>query len=198
MKPMESKRLVVTPVTLDDAPCIVEAIQTSALQNLSFFSGKDLVTVEEEQAYLGRAMSDPSELLYLIVCKEGRKLVGTVGLHNIDIVNRNARLGISIFRPENRGKGYATEALELLMAHAFTGHRLDNAGNTFHKLYLNVFVDNERAQRPYAGMGFKKDGILRQHYLLNGEWRDMVQMSRLKWEWERLPGLSQYNLEPSS
>ena len=195
---MKPNRILLKLARPGDAQRIVEAIEVSTLQNLSFFSGKRRLTVEEERAYLEKIASDPSQQLYLIVRKDDGRLLGTVGLHDIDAANRNARLGISIFRAEDRGNGYATEALETLIALAFTMWKLGAAGNTFHKLYLNVFIENERAKQLYARIGFKKDGILRQHYLLNGEWHDMVHMSLFKSEWEELRQLDGYNLEPSA
>src|SRR3989338_951165 len=192
---MKSNRILLKLARPADAERIVEAIEVSALQNLSFFSGKRQLTVEEERAYLEKIARNPSEQLYLIICKDDDRLLGTVGLHDIDVVNRNARVGITIFRSEDRGRGYATEAL---IALAFTTWKLGADRNTLHKLYLNVFVENERARKYYQRIGFEEFCVLPQHYLLNGQWHDMMHMVLFKSRWEALREISRFNLEPSA
>ncbi|MDO8557905.1 MAG: GNAT family protein [bacterium] len=184
---IESERLLLRPAVPDDAKDIVNAIHASDLQNFSFF--RKSLTLKRERKYLEKIMESPSDLLYIIFRKEDERLIGSIGMHDMDMVNRNARLGISLFSKENWGNGYASEALRSFVRFVFNVS-LNYSGDTrFRKLHLNVFVENKRAQKRYTALGFRKDGVLRSHYLLtdkngNEEWHDMVHMSLLRSEWE--------------
>ena len=45
-----------------------------------------------------------------------------------------------------------------------------------HRIYLEVFADNERALKLYEKSGFKKEGILRDKILKNGVFKDVLIM----------------------
>lgn len=52
-----------------------------------------------------------------------------------------------------------------------------------HRVYLGLFVGNERAQRAYAAAGLVAEGVARGNSFLNGEPRDQVIMAILRPEW---------------
>lgn len=52
------------------------------------------------------------------------------------------------------------------------------------RLWLDVFPDNTVARRLYEKLGFVEEGILRDAYLWNGEFRSTVVMSILASEHE--------------
>jgi RimJ/RimL family protein N-acetyltransferase len=57
--------------------------------------------------------------------------------------------GIAIGRKDYWGKGYGTDALRVLVKHAFENLRL-------RKVYLTVFGSNVRGQKSYAKLGSGK------------------------------------------
>jgi aminoglycoside 6'-N-acetyltransferase len=67
------------------------------------------------------------------------------------------------------GGGYGREALRLVIAHCIArGH---------HRFTIDPAVDNERAIRSYAAVGFKPVGILREHERRpGGRWGDSLLM----------------------
>ena len=48
------------------------------------------------------------------------------------------------------------------------------------KVYLQVFTTNEKGHRLWTKAGFAVEGVLRQHYFVNGAFHDMYSMSVLK------------------
>ena len=54
---------------------------------------------------------------------------------------------------------------------------------TAHRVYLGLFVGNDRARRAYAGAGLIAEGVARGNAFLNGEPRDQVIMAILRPEW---------------
>ncbi|MCK6640025.1 MAG: GNAT family N-acetyltransferase [Bacteroidia bacterium] len=75
------------------------------------------------------------QLRLMITNKEGKD-VGAIDLFDYDPQHQRAGIGILIASPEDRGKGYASEALTVLIQYCF--HQLH-----LHQLYCTVTVDNE-------------------------------------------------------
>jgi RimJ/RimL family protein N-acetyltransferase len=65
----------------------------------------------------------PKELA--AVCKPYDYLIGMIGLENIEFENRRAEVSI-IINPEYKGKGYGTEAVDLLLEQGFNYLNLEN------------------------------------------------------------------------
>lgn len=78
--------------------------------------------------------------------------VGFADLQNFDALNLRAEVGLVIM-PEYRGRGLATEALELLA---------DYAHNTIHlhQLYAIVAASNQASLRLFEKTGYNKSAIL--------------------------------------
>lgn len=69
------------------------------------------------------------------------------------------------------GRGYGREALRVAIRHF--------AGRGHHRFTIDPAVDNARAIRSYAAVGFKPVGILRAHERRDGAWRDGLLMDLL-------------------
>ena len=83
--------------------------------------------------------------------------VGTIDLFDFDPYHLRAGIGILIYSEKNRKKGYATEALQLLINYSF--HYLG-----LHQLYCNIASDNMKSIKLFTKVGFiivgeKKDWI---------------------------------------
>jgi RimJ/RimL family protein N-acetyltransferase len=104
------------------------------------------------------------------------KFIGQCGLFNLDSTAMACELGITIGDKEYWGRGYGRDSIRLLLDYAF---RLRN----FHKVWLRVQGDNERAMRAYRACGFVEEGRLREHVFSNGRYLDFVHMGVLRDEW---------------
>lgn len=101
------------------------------------------------------------------------ELVGSCQLLNVDQRHSTAGLQIRIGKDEARGKGYGTEAVRLLVAHAFRDMNLE-------RVQLHVFAGNDRAIRAYEKAGFRREGLLRSAVYLDGQRSDVVVMGILR------------------
>ena len=84
--------------------------------------------------------------------------------------------------PQSRAreiKRRITEATRLVLGHAFEELGL-------HRVSLEVFAFNPRAQRAYEKVGFVTEGVRRDALRFDGEWVDSVLMSVLDHEWSAL------------
>lgn len=105
--------------------------------------------------------------------------VGNAGLHQIDWPNRAAEVGIFIGEKQFWNQGYGREALRLLLEYGFNTVNL-------HRICLRVYADNPRAIRSYERVGFVHEGRLRQAHYRRGGYIDVLLMSLLRPEWDRL------------
>ena len=130
-------------------------------------------SVVEERGWLDRAMrnDDPTAVTYVIESADG-EYAGSIGLMHIDGRNRRAEVGVVISRPEDWGRGMGSEAMILMLRHAFEEMNL-------HRVTLRVYTFNERAQRSYAKIGFVEEGRLREDTYRHGAWHDTVLMGIL-------------------
>ena len=94
--------------------------------------------------------SDPSRILFAVRTLADATLVGTVQLAGIHPVHRSAELIVRIGDEQQRGRGYGTEALRLLVDFAWRDLNL-------HRVFLHVFADNERAIPVYRNVGFAEE-----------------------------------------
>jgi RimJ/RimL family protein N-acetyltransferase len=108
--------------------------------------------------------------------KGGEKLIGNCGIHAIDWKNRVGEVGITIGEKEYQGKGYGTEAMELLIEYGFKTVNLN-------RIQLRVYEFNSRAINSYNKIGFVEEGRMRQAVFINAEYHDTIFMSILQEEW---------------
>ena len=137
----------------------------------------DLYSLEETRQFVENViLNSTSSKSYIIEEKEGNTAIGVTSLIHIDTKNRNAECIIDIGEQEYWGKGYGTEALQLLLAYAFLELNL-------HRVSLRVFSFNEKAIHIYYKLGFEKEGVIRESLYRNGEWHDIITMGILKSEY---------------
>lgn len=104
------------------------------------------------------------------------KHIGNCGLHDIDWKNRFTEVGIMIGEKEYQGKGFGTEAMELIIRYGFETVNLN-------RIQLHVYDFNIRAIKSYLKIGFIEEGRMRQGQFKNGKYHDMILMSMLYEEW---------------
>src|SRR5579859_3247255 len=113
------------------------------------------------------------------------KLIGFGGL-NVAWNNQSTWVYIGIGEPNYRGKGYGSDAMQLLVNYAFRELGLYRVG-------LGVFGYNTRAIRVYEKLGFVYEGAQREALYREGQRYDTLSMSMLRPEWE-----ARLQLEPSA
>jgi len=104
------------------------------------------------------------------------RLIGSCAFSQLDGDNGSAMYHITIGEKDAWGRGYGTEATQLMLDHAFGALGL-------HRIGLTVFEFNERATRAYRRCGFVVEGRARESIWRDGRWWDELAMSVLASEW---------------
>ncbi|MEU9701871.1 GNAT family protein [Streptomyces sp. NPDC047981] len=94
--------------------------------------------------------------------------VGSVTVGGVDTRAGHFKSGIEITR-DRRGKGYAKEAVALLLTYMFAERR-------FHKCEVEIHAFNDASLALHRSLGFVEEGRLRQHEYFAGAYQDLVLM----------------------
>lgn len=107
--------------------------------------------------------------------------VGAVFLNDIDWVHGNADLGIYIGDTTLQGRGIGYCACTMILDYAFYGINL-------RRISLKVLETNKKACDLYEALGFTKEGVDRNAYLLHGQPTNVVRFGLLAEDYiDRLP-----------
>lgn len=79
--------------------------------------------------------------------------------------------------PEYQGEGYGTEAVSLLIDHAFREYHHGAVA-------AKVFPDNQASRGLLESLGFSQEGRLRKRLFWDGKYRDQLVYGLLREEWE--------------
>jgi ribosomal-protein-serine acetyltransferase len=104
-----------------------------------------------------------------------RKIIGGIGMHEWDHVLEKAQLGYWVSK-DFEGKGIITTCLERFIDFLF-----DKVG--LNKLEIHFVPANNRSATIAERLGFKVEGVLRDSYVINGAFTDLVVTGLLKKEW---------------
>ncbi|MFB6595214.1 GNAT family N-acetyltransferase [Streptomyces diastaticus] len=113
----------------------------------------------------GRPPGGETFRLVVEVVADG-SFAGAVTVGETDRRAGRFRIGVEIGRGHRR-RGYAAEAVSLLLAYQFGEERL-------HKCEVEVYAFNEASLALFRGVGFVEEGRLRDHEFLAGAHHDVV------------------------
>ncbi len=111
--------------------------------------------------------------LRLIICDKDEKAIGSIDLFDFDPGNSRAGIGILIAEQSDRKKGYASEALKLLIEYSFT--ILD-----LHQLYCNITMDNEASILLFQKHGFLITGMKKEWIRDGQSFKDELLLQRMR------------------
>lgn len=109
---------------------------------------------------------------YAVLRAEDGVFLGEAVLNELDEESARANFRIGLAGQEVYGRGYGTEATRLILDYAF-----DQVG--LHRVELEVYAFNPRAQRSYEKSGFVREGVRRQALRWEGTWYDVIVMGIL-------------------
>lgn len=134
-------------------------------------------TREEFERFLERIDNEQTES-FLICPSENDAIAGIINLSQIFYGPfQNAYLGYGL-GVRFTGKGYATEAVQLVLKYAFTDLKL-------HRLEANVQPHNIASIRVLERCGFTKEGFSEKYLKIGGRWRDHERWAIIWHRWRR-------------
>lgn len=159
----------------EDLPAVRRWYHDPELARLTRYSLRPMSDEDIDRYFYGRLLS-AEQLGYAITLRDSRRLIGSTTFSNLDPENSSTLFHISIGETDAWGKGYGTEATELMLWLAFERIGL-------HRVALSVFDFNSRAVRSYEKSGFSVEGRHRQAIARDGGRWDELTMGILASEW---------------
>ena len=146
---------------IKDAPLMLEWMKDPLVSRFFRFDFSSM-TVDDCIRFIESAEDDPKTKHFAIV-NEDDEYLGTISLKNI--TDKDAEYAISTRRAVH-GTGVALEATRQILSYAF-----DDLG--LERVYLNVLVDNQRANAFYRKAGFVFQYLEKNAVVINGIARDL-------------------------
>ena len=131
------------------------------------------------QAYQQTGLLKRESGMLLIETLEDQQVIGFVRYTLIPFPDSdlpNPEIGFGIPMASAHGKGYAKEAVKLLVDYLFSGYPTER---------IVAFTDTENipAQKVMEGIGFRCEGTMRRAMFRNGRWQDIAIYGILREEW---------------
>jgi RimJ/RimL family protein N-acetyltransferase len=180
MKQVETKRLILRQLQLDDAPIIEQLAGKYEVAKTTLSiphpypkgSGKDFITS------VLLAESQGKMVMFAIVSKEIGQLIGVMNI-SVRLDHQRGELAYWLGRPY-WGKGFGTEAATAVLQYGFEQLNLN-------KIFAAAFFENPGSWRIMEKIGMREEGVLKQHVMKWGQSVDLVYYGLLRQEYmERL------------
>jgi RimJ/RimL family protein N-acetyltransferase len=135
------------------------------------------LTALEKEFEKELAGEDRDRVTFVIEERKTGRSVGWCTARTWDRKHVSANVGIGLGEKELWGRGYGTEAVNLLLTVVF-----DQQG--WHRAELYTLAENRRAIRSAEKVGFHRCGLEHESTYYDGAYHDVVEMEQLKSEWD--------------
>lgn len=168
-----TKRLVLRPIAVGDAPALFEARGDGEVMRYWDWPAQESIEAVEQifAEHLPELTSETTQWWAVALSADG-PAIGECDLSEIDTHHARAEVGF-LFARRHWGQGYAREAMERVIEHAFNELKLE-------RLWARCHDGNAASVRLLEKLGFAYEGRLRAHITRDGERRDCLIYGRLK------------------
>ncbi len=175
---LESELLRIEPMTLDHAGELFEGSRDPSIWRYLPYAQPN--SVEEMRGIVEFALQRRDagiELPFVMRLRANGEFVGSTRYLDIQPRHRGLEIGWTWIVPAHQRSAVNTHSKFLLMRHAFEELRAI-------RVSLKTDSRNERSQRAIERIGAKREGVLRNHYIMpDGYYRDSVYYSVIETEW---------------
>lgn len=173
---LETKRLIIRPITLGDKNEIFEYRSDAETNKYQGWIPKTIGDVETFIGKIAKQINEPGTWFqYVIIEKETQKIVGDLGIHFFDSENKQVEIGCTLNK-DFQNKGYATESLKRVIDYLFK--ELNK-----HRIITSIDPDNKNSTRLVERIGFRKEAHFVESLLMNGKWVDDLIYALIEKDW---------------
>jgi RimJ/RimL family protein N-acetyltransferase len=176
--PLRTARLALRPYTADDFDDLYDIQSRPDVTRYLLFGARDPQQVRKslkEKVAATEFGEEGSNLTLAVVLPETGSVIGDVMLFCRSREHRQGEIGY-IFHPHHGGKGYATEAAQVMLRLGFEGLGL-------HRIIGRVDARNTASARLLERLGMRREAHFVQNEIVKGEWTDEIVYAMLEGEW---------------
>ncbi|MCR5793653.1 MAG: GNAT family N-acetyltransferase [Lachnospiraceae bacterium] len=127
------------------------------------------------ETYVQSVTNSNSVIVFALIDLKSGTHFGNISLQEINYIDRSAELAFLIGEKEYWKKGYASEASEVIIKHAFEELNL-------HRLYLATSDENVPMQKLAKKLGFSEEGCRREALFKHGVYHDIIEFGLISSE----------------
>ncbi len=169
------RHVTLRPLVPDDCDALVAAAADGDLTGLFFTNVSGLADPDAFMAATFRERDFGRAMPFAVTLPDGR-LVGLTRFMRMNEAHRRLEIGGTFYAKSVQRSGVNTEAKKLLLGHGF-----EVMGCNVVQIRTDWF--NRRSQAAIERLGAKRDGVLRNHQVMDGRIRDIVVYSIIAGEW---------------
>lgn len=175
---IETERLILKGLSPFDMKRIFENYSKAEIKKLLGHRSEEEYQKEEYKQRNGYSTYNRRFRLFLLTDKASELIIGRCGFHNWNEEHKRAEIGYVMSGDAYKRKGLMSEAVEAIIRHGF-----DNMGlNRIEALVGSANIPSLRIMEKY---NFIKEGLLRQHVQISGQYEDSILFSKLRDEYFR-------------
>jgi ribosomal-protein-alanine N-acetyltransferase len=180
--PLKTDRLLLRPLQDSDAEALFAVFADPTV--MRYWSTPPWTEIESAHVMIAqdRDTTSGQHLRLGIALKAGTPLIGTCTFFDINTTCRRAEIGYALGSTA-WGKGYMNEALTALLDYGFA--ELD-----LNRVEADIDPRNEASGKTLERLGFTREGLLRERWIVDGEVSDTAFYGLLRREWgaREVPG----------
>jgi len=165
---LKGKRIILRRVREGDWP----DIERWAEEPDAFFGAYQRFQVdllgELKEGYEKTGLLTRDSAFMMVELVEGKRAIGVVRYRPLGLPDEDLpvpEIGFAIAEESARGKGYAKEAVEVLVRYLYDSTPTE-------RIMAVTGAENVSSQRVLEGLGFQREGVLRRAMYRNGRWSD--------------------------
>lgn len=173
MKIIETSRLLLRRSTITEYKDVFENYTEEAA--MAYIGATDAADfLEHKRKYEGSMITYRTSFVYFhLTEKTTGDIIGDCCFHTWYVPHSRAEIGYGLKHESHKNKGYMKEALAAVLQYGFTEMDL-------HRVEAFISPSNLPSQRLVLGAGFTQEGLLKEHYLKDGQYHDSMVFGLLK------------------
>lgn len=133
---------------------------------------KYFVSTAYEQKWVENAIFNSKDIKLAICLNENDRYIGNVYMTDIDMLKRSCHSHVLIGEKDCWGKGYAREALLMVIDYMFKERNI-------HRIQANILESNIQSLKMHEKCGYKIEGLMRDAVFKNGKYQNQYILSIL-------------------
>lgn len=175
-KIIETNRMILKGLTPEDMSEIFEQNHKPKIKEILGHRSEEDYEKELHKYKSGYSSYNRSFMLFLMEDKTSGKIIGRCGLHNWNRDHWRAEIGYLMEDEGFKQQGLMSEAVEAVIDYGFKQMNLN-------RIEALVADYNTASLKLLEKNGFVKEGVMRNHYYVNGVFEDSVVFSLLREEY---------------
>lgn len=173
---LETSRLILKGFSPEDMKYVFDNLPRPEIMKLLGHRHDEEYLKEEYKHKNGYASYNRSFKLFLLIDKESGLIIGRCGLHNWNKDHKRAEIGYVMTEESFKRKGLMSEAVKAILNCGFSELGLN-------RIEAMVGTENEASLKLLERNRFTREGLLRQHVLINDTYEDSALFSLLRSEY---------------